>query len=322
VGGSNLVGDLGDYGAMGVPGAANLPPNRYAAASWLGSNGRLWLLGGVGKVNGNTDGYLNDLWQFQLPATTAATTPAAAPTFSAPAGTYSAPLTVSIHETTPGAAIHYTTNGTTPTATSATYIGPLKVSAAITLKAIALAPGLPASPLASATYTILKAQTVSFVQPFTSVTYGDKPITLLAKSSSGLPVTFALLSGPAKLSGSTLTLTGAETVVVVARQAGNATYAPAKQVEVTIPVQRANLTVTAANVTMKAGATVAKLSYAIEGLKNSDTQANSVTGAPVLKTTATSKSKPGTYPITMSLGTLASPKYKFYLTGATLQVTP
>jgi YD repeat-containing protein len=68
------------------------------------------------------------------------------------------------------------------------------------------------------------------------VTYGVAPITLTATASSGLPVTFSVLSGPATVSGSTLTITGAGTVVVAANQAGNSNYAAAAQVTQTITV--------------------------------------------------------------------------------------
>ncbi len=56
------------------------------------------------------------------------------------------------------------------------------------------------------------------------------PIALTASASSGLPVAFSV-SGPASVSGGTLTLTGAPgTVAVRANQAGNATYHPAAEV--------------------------------------------------------------------------------------------
>jgi N-acetylneuraminic acid mutarotase len=47
---------------------------------------------------------------------------------------------------------------------------------------------------------------------------------LVATASSGLPVTFSVISGPATISGSTITLTGSGTVVVQASQSGNTTY--------------------------------------------------------------------------------------------------
>lgn len=59
----------------------------------------------------------------------------------------------------------------------------------------------------------------------------DAPFALSATASSGLPVAFAVVSGPATLSGSTLTLTGAGTVTVRATQAGNADFSAAAPVE-------------------------------------------------------------------------------------------
>ncbi|MBS2021521.1 MAG: cadherin-like domain-containing protein [Deltaproteobacteria bacterium] len=73
-------------------------------------------------------------------------------------------------------------------------------------------------------------------------TVGDAPITLTASASSNLDVTFALDSGPATLSGHTLTLTGAGTVSVTAQQAGNANYEAAASVTRTFTVQPAPVT--------------------------------------------------------------------------------
>ena len=69
-------------------------------------------------------------------------------------------------------------------------------------------------------------QTITF-NPISTQTYGNPPVVLVASSSSGLPVTFGLVSGPATVSGNTLTITGAGTVVVTANQAGNSNYNPA-----------------------------------------------------------------------------------------------
>jgi uncharacterized repeat protein (TIGR03803 family) len=81
-------------------------------------------------------------------------TPAAKPVFSPAAGTYKAAQTVTLADTTKGAVIYFTTNGTTPTTSSTKYTAAIAVKATETLKAIAVAPGFDASAEASATYTI------------------------------------------------------------------------------------------------------------------------------------------------------------------------
>jgi hypothetical protein len=61
---------------------------------------------------------------------------------------------VSISDTTAGATIYYTTNGTAPTTSATVYTGAITVSASETLEAIATAPGYLQSATASAAYTI------------------------------------------------------------------------------------------------------------------------------------------------------------------------
>jgi len=78
----------------------------------------------------------------------------ATPTFNPPGGSYTGSVPVSISTPTPGATIRYTTNGTTPTATSPLYTGPITVNANTTLKAIGLASGKTNSAVATAAYTI------------------------------------------------------------------------------------------------------------------------------------------------------------------------
>ncbi|RDC64221.1 T9SS type A sorting domain-containing protein [Adhaeribacter pallidiroseus] len=57
-------------------------------------------------------------------------------------------------------------------------------------------------------------------------TVASVPFTLSARASSGLPVTFSIVSGPATLQDSTITLTGVGTVTIKAIQAGNAQFKP------------------------------------------------------------------------------------------------
>ena len=85
--------------------------------------------------------------------------PAAAPTFSVPSGTYNA-VNVAISDTTTGATIFYTTDGTLPTPSSAQYSGPIAINSTKTIKAIATASGYNTSALASVAYTIASVPVV------------------------------------------------------------------------------------------------------------------------------------------------------------------
>jgi LysM repeat protein len=87
-------------------------------------------------------------------ATATYTIAAKTPVFSPNGGTYTSAQTVTITDATTGAAIYYTTNGTTPTTASTLYTGPVTVSSTETLKAIAVASGYSNSAMATATYTI------------------------------------------------------------------------------------------------------------------------------------------------------------------------
>jgi len=78
----------------------------------------------------------------------------ATPTFNPVAGTYATAQSVTISDTTTGALIHYTTDGSTPSASSTVYSGSIPVSSTTTLKAIAVASGLTNSLIATATYAI------------------------------------------------------------------------------------------------------------------------------------------------------------------------
>jgi hypothetical protein len=91
----------------------------------------------------------------------------------------------------------------------------------------------------TATVSIGKAdQTIDF-QPIPNHAFGDAPITLTATASSGLTVSFAIVSGPATLAGNTLTITGSGTVVVRASQAGDLNYNAAPSVDQSFTVGKA-----------------------------------------------------------------------------------
>ena len=88
-------------------------------------------------------------------------TACADPTFSPAAGSYEGTQTVTISCSTDGAAIHYTTDGTDPTASSPTYSTALSVSATQTIKAIAMKDGLDDSEIVTAAYTITEGPDVT-----------------------------------------------------------------------------------------------------------------------------------------------------------------
>ena len=247
---------------------------------------------------------------------------AAAPAFKPAGGTYTSAQNVTITDTTTGAAIYYTTDGSTPSATQgAKYTSAIPVKTTETINAIATAINYNNSAVATASYTLHLPQTITFTQPTSPVTYGAKPITLSATSNSGLPVTLSLVSGPATLSGNTLTITGASSVVVAANQPGNTTYAAAPQVTKTITVNKAALTATAQKQSMTYGGPLPTLTYTLTGFVNSETPATATTGAPTLTTTAKASSPVGSYPITIVAGTLAAANYSFQFTASTLTVT-
>jgi hypothetical protein len=82
-------------------------------------------------------------------------TPATAtPMFAPPPGIYTSTQSVTISDTTTGATIFFTTDGSTPTTASPVYTGPITVASSATLHALAAAPGATPSAVASATYTI------------------------------------------------------------------------------------------------------------------------------------------------------------------------
>jgi len=84
----------------------------------------------------------------------------------------------------------------------------------------------------------LQSQTISFTALANHV-YGDAPVTLSATATSGLPVTFKIVSGPAAVSGSTLMILGAGSITVEADQAGSATVAAAAPVQQSFTVAQA-----------------------------------------------------------------------------------
>ena len=164
-GGSSTIsatysGRPGVYGLLGTPAAENIPGARSAAANWTDHNGNFWLFGGAGVDSNGYGGLLNDLWVYQLSASTLPQ--AAKPAFSPAGGTYASGRSVKISDTSPDAAIYYSTNGTAPNAIWTAYSGPIAVTTPETIDAIAMAGGYSTSAMATADYVFLAAAPTFF----------------------------------------------------------------------------------------------------------------------------------------------------------------
>jgi hypothetical protein len=143
-------------------------------------------IGGTFQVTAGTSGVAQ-------PATFSLTNIAstAAPSFSPAGGTFSKPQWVTITDTTAGASIYYTTDGTTPTRASTLYIRPVSVTATETIEAVAVSNGT-ASPVGSATYVI------------------NRPGCNLINYANGFNSTGLTLNGGAQVNANLLQLTNGE----------------------------------------------------------------------------------------------------------------
>jgi hypothetical protein len=139
------------------------------------------------------------------------------PAFSLPSGAYPQGQTVAINDTTPGAVIYCTTDGSTPTANSNTYWGPMTTSTAETVRAIAIANGYSASGVASAAYTIN-------IPTATLLTISPNLTSLQAASSYTLTATVTPSSGTTVPTGSVVFTIGSTTQTVALNASGVATY--------------------------------------------------------------------------------------------------
>ena len=155
---------------------------------------------------------------------------AATPTFNHPAGSYMSPQLIALADSTSGAAIYYTTDGSVPTQFSTRYTSPIGLSGSVlgnsvttTIKAIAVATGFTNSAVASATYTITlaPAATPAFSPP--AGIYGPQQLVSLTDSIAGATIYYSIdgnfgsprpllnvYSGPLALQGGSVNRVNAE----------------------------------------------------------------------------------------------------------------
>jgi inhibitor of cysteine peptidase len=143
------------------------------------------------------------------------------PAFSPAPGTYSSLQTVTITCATSGATIYYTTNGTTPTASSTKYTAAVSIAASTLLQAIAITNGMANSLVSAGVYTITGSNTyVSNTNTDTDGNgYPDEIKTALGISLTNPAST--PLNMPANMAPGTLTLTGLSVRLNFAQTTGN-----------------------------------------------------------------------------------------------------
>ena len=119
-----------------------------------------------------------------------------------------------------------------------------------------------AAPYKMGTLVIAKAsQTINFGALANKV-FKDPPFTISATATSGMPVTFRVISGPAYLSGAggdTVNITGAGTVKIRATQLGDGNYNAAPYVDRTFIVDKATVTLTISNLSQVYNGTVRRV---------------------------------------------------------------
>ncbi|HZR22713.1 MAG TPA: Ig-like domain repeat protein [Vicinamibacterales bacterium] len=127
-----------------------------------------------------------------------------------------------------------------------------------------------ASVSAPLTFTVARAdQSIDFAT-IAPKTYGASDFGVTASASSGLPVSFSIASGPATISGSTVHISGAGTVVVRASQAGSDNFNPAGDVDRSFDVAPALLSVSANDVTREFGTPNPALTGTLSGVVGGD----------------------------------------------------
>jgi hypothetical protein len=149
---------------------------------------------------------------------------AAAPSLSPAPGTYTAPRAITLSDSTPGAVIYYTTNGTTPTTSSAMYSAgtPLEIRSTTRIEAIAVARDYHNSAVIGATYTITSATTappsaktlkISGTPATTAEVGKSYSFTPTVVASAGSSLTYAVANKPAwaQFSAASGTLSGTPT---------------------------------------------------------------------------------------------------------------
>jgi Concanavalin A-like lectin/glucanases superfamily/Chitobiase/beta-hexosaminidase C-terminal domain/Family of unknown function (DUF6298)/Putative collagen-binding domain of a collagenase len=104
-----------------------------------------------------TGGGVTKTTNFSLTVNPSTVTTVATPTINPNGGSFSGSVSVALQTATSAASIYYTTDGSTPTQSSALYTGPMTLTSSATVKAIAFKSGSNSSAVASAAFAIVAA---------------------------------------------------------------------------------------------------------------------------------------------------------------------
>jgi beta-lactam-binding protein with PASTA domain/N-acetylneuraminic acid mutarotase len=113
----------------------------------------------------------------------------AVPVISPAAGSFTSAQSVTITDSTAGAVIYYTLNGTTPTASSTLYTGAITVSSTETIEAIAIASGFSNSAVASVDYVIVLGT------PGYTLSANPSTLTIMSGSTEATVITLTPTNG-------------------------------------------------------------------------------------------------------------------------------
>ena len=135
------------------------------------------------------------MWEYMMASETALATyeiKVASPTFDPAGGAYSSAQNIVLSCPTPGATITYTTDGSEPSSSSATYSSPIIVTSSSTIKAKAFISRMTDSDTASATYTINLPPSVVSTPTFNpaSGTYSSTQNVTLSCNIAGATITY------------------------------------------------------------------------------------------------------------------------------------
>lgn len=219
--------------------------------------------------------------------------PAATPVFAPAGGVYSDPQTITIASGSAGVQIHYTLDGSVPTATSPVYAAPISVTVTMTIKAIAVDPTgkLLDSSFASATYTMAaRVPPPSFSIP--AGTYSSAQLVKVTDSNTNATIRYTV-DGSEPTAASTvytmpISVTATMTIKAIATLIGmvdslvsTATYTIQTLVPAATPIFSpvAGAYSGAQDVTITTTTAGAQIYYSLDG--SEPTQASTLYAAPV-----------------------------------------